>query len=123
MKILGALAVAAILAAPPLAHARTYSRCVDATGRLHLTDAPPAGVHCVALAKRELAETPVRVEKVAAPAPGHALWLTAPAGMRLLRTYPTDGACRTAVDERVAAAASGGPSDVRYRCLPAGNKP
>ena len=67
MIILGALAVAAILAAPPLAHAQTYSRCVDATGRLHLTDTPPAGVHCVALAKRELADTPARVETVTVP--------------------------------------------------------
>ena len=123
MKILGALAVAAILAAPSLAHAQTYSRCVDATGRLHLTDAPPAGVHCVALATRALTETPVRVATVAAPAPGHALWLTEPAGVMLLRTYPTDGACRGALDERVAAAGREGPTDVRYRCLPAGAKP
>jgi hypothetical protein len=122
MNPLGPLAVAAILAAPLLAHAQTYSRCVDATGRLHLADAPPAGVHCVALSTRELSETPVRVATVAAPAPGHALWLTEPAGVMLLRTYPTDGACRAALDEREAAARRS-PSEVRYRCLPAGATP
>jgi hypothetical protein len=120
MIILGALALAAILAAP--AHAQTYSRCIDATGRLHLTDgAPPAGVRCVAQVTKHLSETPVPVDRIALPAPGHALWLTDPAGAMLVRTYPTDGACRAARDARVAA--PGGASDVRYRCLPAGERP
>lgn len=117
------LAVVLILAGP--GQAQTYSRCVDAAGKIYLTEGtPPAGIRCVAQATRELKETVPPAQKSGAPAAGQqALWMTAESGVILLRTYPSEGACRAARDARVSTAAQGAPLDVAYRCLPAGATP
>ena len=53
--ILGLILVL-ILAGP--GQAQTYSRCVDAAGKIYLTEGPPpAGIRCVAQATRELKDT------------------------------------------------------------------
>ena len=105
--------------------AQTYSRCIDAAGKIYLTEGPPpAGIHCVAQATRELQDTLPRAEPPGAPAAGHqALWMTAESGVILLMTYESAGACRTARAARVDAAALRAPLDVAYRCLPAGTMP
>jgi hypothetical protein len=115
--------LAAVLLVPMSGFAQTYSRCIDAGGRLYLSDAPsPPGVHCVAQVTRELKETPVSDERRLVLAGHHGLWLTEPSGAMLVRSYPTDAACQAARHVRVAAA-QGMPSDIAYRCVPAGSKP
>ena len=111
------------LAAPGLA--QTYSRCVDAAGKVYLTDGtPPTGVRCVAQATKELKDTPLSAEKPGAPTAGqHSLWLTEPSGVILMQTYPTDAACRAGRDARVASPTRETTPDIAYRCLPAGTKP
>ena len=120
--ILGLLLVL-ILAGP--CQAQTYSRCVDAAGKIYLTEGPPpAGIRCVAQGTRELRETLPPAEKPGAPAAGHqGLWMTDESGGILLRTFPSEGACRAARDTRVSAAAQRAQLDVTYRCLPAGATP
>ena len=122
VTILG-LVLVLILAEP--GQAQTYSRCVDAAGKIYLTEGPPpAGVRCVAQATRELHDTLPPAEKPGAPTAGQqALWLIAESGVILLRTYPTEDACRAARDARVSAAAQRAQPDVTYRCLPAGATP
>ena len=122
VTILGLLLVL-ILAGP--GQAQTYSRCVDAAGKIYLTEGPPpAGIRCVAQATRELHDTLPSAEKPGAPTAGQqALWMTAESGGILLRTYQSEGACRAARDARVNAAAQGTQLDVSYRCLPAGTTP
>ena len=120
--ILG-LVLVLILAGP--GQAQTYSRCVDAAGKLYLTEGPPpAGIRCVAQATRELRDTLPPAEKLRAPTAGQqALWMTAESGGILLGTYQSEGACRAARDARVSAAAQRAQPDVAYRCLPAGTEP
>lgn len=120
--ILGLLLVLT-LAGP--GHAQTYSRCVDAAGKIYLTEGPPpAGIRCVAQATRELHDTLPSAEKLGAPTPGQqALWMIAESGGILLRTYQSEVACRATRDARVSAAAQGAKLDVTYRCLPAGTRP
>jgi hypothetical protein len=120
--ILG-LVLVLILAGP--GQAETYSRCVDAAGKLYLTEGPPpAGIRCVAQATRELRDTLPPAEKLRAPTAGQqALWMTAESGGILLGTYQSEGACRAARDARVSAAAQRAQADVAYRCLPAGTEP
>jgi hypothetical protein len=122
VTILG-LVLVLILAGP--GQAQTYSRCVDAAGKIYLTEGPPpAGIRCVAQATRELLDTLPPAEKLGAPAAGQpALWMTAESGGILLRTYQTEGACRAARDARVSAAAQGAQPDITFRCLPAGTTP
>jgi hypothetical protein len=122
VTILGLILVL-ILAGP--GQAQTYSRCVDAAGKIYLTeDPPPAGIRCVAQATRELHDTLPPAEKLGAPMAGQqALWMTADSGGILLRTYQTEGACRAARDARVSAAAREPQPDITYRCLPAGTMP
>ena len=49
-----------LLVLPTSGHAQTYSRCIDANGRIYLTDnAAPPGIHCVAQVTKELADTPL----------------------------------------------------------------
>jgi hypothetical protein len=120
-----ALALLLMLAGP--GHAQTYSRCVDAAGKLYLTEGPPpAGIRCVAQATRELKDSLPPAQKPGAPAAAagqHALWMTAESGVILLRTYSSEGACRAARDARVSAATQAAPLDVSYRCLPPGATP
>jgi hypothetical protein len=120
--ILG-LVLVLILAGP--GQAQTYSRCVDAAGKVYLTEGPPpAGIRCVAQASRELKDTLPPAEKSGAPTAGQqALWMTAESGGILLRTYQSEGACRAARDERVSAAAQQAQADIAYRCLPVGTEP
>ena len=124
---LASIALAAALVGAPagVSVAQSYSRCVDAAGRVYLTEGPPpTGVRCVAQATRELQETPERGPRPGVVVPGqHALWMTEASGRILVRTYQTEDACRVARDERVAAAAKRPPLDVAYRCLPAGTAP
>lgn len=122
VTILG-LVLVLILAGP--GQAQTYSRCVDAAGKIHLTEGPPpAGIRCVAQATRELRDTLPPAEKPGAPPAGQqALWMTAESGVILLMTYPSEGACRAARDARVSAAAQRAQLNVAYRCLPAGATP
>jgi len=119
------LGLLALLVLPAAGLAQTYSRCIDANGRIYLTDvATPPGIHCVAQVTKELADTPLPAEKVSASAAGqHSLWLTEQSGVLLVRTYPTDAACQADREARVAAAAQRSPLDITYRCLPAGAKP
>lgn len=119
-----ALVLLLIVAVP--ARAQTYWRCVDAAGKLYLTEeAPPAGIRCVAQSTKELRDTPEPVQTLGTPTPGqHSLWITEPSGTILVRTYQTEDACRVALADRVAAAAARQPAiDVAYRCLPAGSRP
>jgi hypothetical protein len=120
--ILGLILVL-ILAGP--GQAQTYSRCVDAAGKIYLTEGPPpAGIRCAAQATRELKDTFIPAEKPGAPAAGqHALWLTAESGGILLGTYQRADACRAGRDARVSAAAQRAQLGVAYRCLPAGATP
>ena len=120
--ILG-LALVLILAGP--GQAQTYSRCVDAAGRIHLTESPPpAGIRCVAQATRELHDTLAPAEKPGAATAGQqALWLTDEYGGILLSAYQSEGECRAARDARVSTAAQRARLDVTYRCLPAGISP
>ena len=122
VTILG-LVLVLILAGP--GQAQTYSRCVDATGKLYLTEGPPpAGVRCVAQATRELHDTLPSAQKPGAPTAGQqALWLIAESGVILLRTFQTEDACRAARDTRVSDAVQRVQLDVTYRCLPAGATP
>ena len=122
VTILGLILVL-ILAGP--GQAQTYSRCLDAAGKLHLTEGPPpAGIRCVAQASRELWDTVPPAEKPGAPTAGHqGLWMTDESGGILLRTYQSEGACRAARDARVSAADQRARLDVAYRCLPAGATP
>ena len=122
VTILGLLLVL-ILAGP--GQAQTYSRCVDAAGKIYLTEGPPpAGIRCVAQASRELRDTLSRAEKPGSPTAGHqGLWMTDESGGILLRTYQSEGACRAARDARVSPATQGAQLDVTYRCLPAGATP
>ena len=122
VTILG-LVLVLILAGP--GQAQTYSRCVDAAGKIYLTEGPPpAGIRCVAQATRELHDTLPSAEKPGAPTAGQqALWLIAESGVILLRTFQTEDACRAARDTRVSAAAQRAQLDVTYRCLPAGATP
>ena len=112
-----------ILAGP--GQAQTYSRCVDAAGKVYLTEGPPpAGIRCVAQGTRELHDTVAPAEKSGAPTAGHqALWVTDGSGGILLRTYQSEGACRADRDVRVSASAQRAKLDVTYRCLPAGATP
>jgi hypothetical protein len=123
MIILVGLILVLALAAP--AQAQTYSRCVDAAGKVYLTDGtPPTGVRCVAQVTKEIKDTPHPAEKLAAPMAGqHSLWLTEPSGVILMRTYPTEEACRAARDVRVTSATQPTLPDIAFRCLPAGSKP
>jgi hypothetical protein len=122
VTILG-LVLVLILAGP--GQAQTYSRCVDAAGKIYLTEGPPpAGIRCVAQATRELKETLSPAEKPGAPTAGEqALWMTAESGGILLRTYQSEAACRAARDVRVSAAAQQTQPYVAYRCLPARTEP
>jgi len=122
VTILG-LVLVLILAGP--GQAQTYSRCVDAAGRVYLTEGPPpSGIRCVAQATRELTDTLPSPEKPGAPTAGQqALWMIAESGGILLRTYQSEGACREARDARVSAATQRAQPDVAYRCLPAGTTP
>jgi len=122
VTILGFIVVL-ILAGP--SQAQTYSRCVDAAGKIHLTEGPPpAGIRCIAQATRELRDTLPPAEKPGAPTAGHqGLWMTDESGGILLRTYQGEGACRAARDARVSAATQRAQLDVTYRCLPAGAAP
>jgi hypothetical protein len=122
VTILG-LVLVLILAGP--GQAQTYSRCVDAAGKIYLTEAPPpAGIRCVAQATRELHDSLPPAEKLGAPTAGQqALWVTAESGGILLKTYQTEGACRAARDARVSAAAQEPQPGITYRCLPAGTMP
>ena len=122
VTILGLLLVL-ILAGP--GQAQTYSRCVDAAGKIYLTEGPPpAGIRCVAQGARELKDTLPPAEKPGAPTAGQqALWLIAESGVILLRTFQTEDACRAARDARVGASAQRAQLDVTYRCLPAGTTP
>ena len=119
------LGLLALLLLPAAGQAQTYSRCIDANGRIHLTDSPaPPGIRCVAQVTKELEDTPPPAEKVGASTGGqHALWLTEQSGVLLLRTYPTGAACDAARDLRVATAPQRSSLDITYRCLPAGAKP
>ena len=123
MVIILGLILALILAGP--GQAQTYSRCVDAAGKIYLTEGPPpAGIRCVAQGTRELKDTLPPAEKPGAPAAGHqVLWMTDESGGILLRTYQSEGACRAARDARVGASAQRAQLDVAYRCLPAGTTP
>ena len=105
--------------------AQTYSRCIDAAGKMYLSEGPPpAGVRCVAQATRELKDTLPRAEPPGAPTAGHqGLWATAESGVILLMSYESAGACGAARAARVSAAALRAPLDVAYRCLPAGTMP
>jgi hypothetical protein len=120
--ILG-LVLVLILAGP--GQAQTYSRCVDAAGKLYLTEGPPpAGIRCVAQATRELKDTLPPAEKPGTSTAGQqALWMTAESGGILLRTYQSEGACRAARDARVSTAAQPTQPDIAYRCLPARTEP
>jgi hypothetical protein len=121
VTILG-LVLVLILAGP--GQAQTYSRCVDAAGKIYLTEGlPPDGIRCVAQATRELTETLSPAEKPGAPTAQQALWMTAESGGILLKTYPSEGACRAARDARVSAAAQQAQPGVAYRCLPARTEP
>ena len=122
VTILGLILVL-ILAGP--GQAQTYSRCVDAAGKIYLTEGPPpAGIRCVGQASRELHDTLPSAEKLGAPTAGQqALWLTDESGGILLSTYQSEGACRAARDARVSAATQRAQLDVTYRCLPAGGTP
>ena len=122
VTILGLILVL-ILAGP--GQAQTYSRCVDAAGKLYLTEGPPpAGIRCVAQASRELRDTLPPAQKPGAPTAGHqALWMTDESGGILLKTYQSEGACRAARDARLSADAQRAQLDVGYRCLPAGATP
>ena len=101
--------------------AQTYSRCVDAAGKLYLTEGPPpSGIRCVAQANRELRDTISPAEKPGSPTAGpQALWLSDESGGVLLMTYQSEAACRAARDARVSAATQRAKLDVTYRCLPA----
>jgi hypothetical protein len=123
MTPLLALVLALVLAFP--AAAQMYSRCVDSAGKVYITeDARPTGVHCVGQVTKELKETPLPVEKVAAYTAGaHSLWITEATGTILVGTYQSEEACRIGREARVAAAAQRAPLDVIYRCLPAGTRP
>jgi hypothetical protein len=121
VTILG-LVLVLILAGP--GQAQTYSRCVDAVGKIYLTEGPPpAGIRCVAQATRELKDTVPPAEKPGTPTAPQALWMTAESGGILLRTYQSEGACRAARDARVSAAAQQAQADIAYRCLPARTEP
>ena len=122
VTILG-LVLVLILAGP--GQAQTYSRCVDAAGKLHLTEGPPpAGIRCVAQATRELHDSLPPAEKPGAPTGGQqALWIIAESGGILLGTFQTEGACRAARDTRVNGSVQRTQLDVTYRCLPAGTTP
>ena len=122
VAILGLVRVL-ILAGP--GQAQTYSRCVDAAGKLYLTEGPPpAGIRCVAQATRELHDTLPPAEKPGASTTGQqALWMSTESGRILLRTYEAEGACRAARDARVSAAAQEPQPGITYRCLPAGTTP
>jgi len=118
-----ALVLVLILAGP--GQAQTYSRCIDAAGKLYLTEGPPpAGIRCVAQATRELHDTLAPAETIGAPTAGQqALWMLAESGGILLRTYQSEGACRAARDARVSGATQGAQLDVAYRCLAPGTRP
>ena len=120
--ILG-LVLVLILAGP--GQAQTYSKCVDAAGKIYLSEGPPpAGLRCVGLATRELHDTLPPAQKLGTPPAGQqALWLIAESGVILLRTFQTEDACRAARVTRVSAAAERAQLDVAYRCLPAGAAP
>ena len=122
VTILGLILVL-ILAGP--GQAQTYSRCVDAAGKIYITEGPPpAGVRCVAQATRELHDTLPSAEKPGASTAGQpALWLIAESGVILLRTFPAEDACRAARDTLVSASAQRAQLGVTYRCLPAGAAP
>ena len=122
VTILG-LVLVLILAGP--GQAQTYSRCVDAAGKLYLTEGPPpAGIRCVAQATRELKDTLPPAGKPGAPMAGpQALWMIADSGVILLSTYPSQDACRADRAARASAAAQRPQFDVAYRCLPAGATP
>src|SRR6185295_16636501 len=121
ITILG-LVLVLILAGP--GQAQTYSKCVDAAGKIYLTeDPPPAGIRCVGQATRELHDTLPSAQKLGAPTAGQQeLWLIAESGVILLRTFQTGDACRAARDTRASAAAQT-QIDVTYRCFPAGATP
>jgi len=123
MGLLFGLALVLLVAAP--SQAQTYSRCLQPDGRVYLSEgAPPAGIRCVAQVTAELRETPPPAEKIGTPTAGqHALWITEQSGVILVRTYPTEAACRVEREARVSAATQRQPLDVAYRCLPAGAKP
>ena len=122
ITILG-LVLVLILAGP--GQAQTYSKCVDAAGKIYLTEGtPPAGIRCVGQATRELHDTLPSAQKLGAPTAGQqALWLIAESGVILLRTFQTEDTCRAARDTRVSAAAQRAQTDVTYRCFPAGATP
>ena len=122
VTILG-LVLVLILAGP--GQAQTYSKCVDAAGKIYLTEGtPPAGIRCVGQATRELHDTLPSAQKLGAPTAGQqALWLIAESGVILLRTFQTEDACRAARDTRVSAAAQRAQLDVTSRCLSAGATP
>jgi hypothetical protein len=123
MVIILGLVLVLIVAGP--GQAQTYSRCVDAAGKLHLMEGPPpAGLRCVAQANRELKDTSPRVETPGALAGGQqALWVIADAGMILLQTYQSEGACGAARNARASATAQRAQLEVAYLCLPAGATP
>lgn len=119
-----AIALLALLALAVPARAQTYSRCVDATGRVYLTDGPPpSGVRCAAQAVRELKESPVPVEAPVKLAAGqYALWMTEASGVIRLRAFPGEPACREAREARLADV-SRHNAGAEYVCLPAGKQP
>lgn len=122
MPIALALVALFVLAAP--AHAQTYSRCVDAAGRVYLTDGPPpSGVRCAAQATRELKESPLPADPSAVLAAGqYALWMTEASGVIRLRAFPGESACRAARESRLADVSRHNPG-AEYLCLPAGQQP
>jgi hypothetical protein len=117
-----ALLALVVLSAP--VHAQTYSRCVDASGRVYLTDGPPpSGVRCAAQAVRELKESPVPAGATAPLATGqYALWMTEASGVIRLRAYPGEAACREAREARLADV-SRHHAGAAYLCLPGGQQP
>lgn len=124
-----AIALLALVALAPPVHAQSYSRCVDATGRVYLTDGPPpSGVRCAAQAVRELKESPVPAGASAKVAAGpiaagqYALWMTEASGVIRLRAYPGETACREAREARLADV-SRHNAGAEYLCLPAGKQP
>ncbi len=119
-----ALGLALVLALADLAHAQIYSRCVDATGRVHLSDGEfPPGVRCVSRVTKELPVTPEPAARPVAAKPGqHALWITDPAGTIRVRTYENEETCQAAREARIASP-NRLPIDSAYRCMPAGITP
>jgi len=79
----------ALLVAAGSAHAQTYTRCVEPSGAVYLTDgALPTGIECVVRVTKELVESPMPIEKRAPAAPGQrALWMADSSGTILVRTY------------------------------------